>query len=143
MSTETTEKLFYPYISHSEIKLIESKHSNTYRHLLRLLTPHSHIYDYIRISNALPNKDYCILTLDYVNLSSVPVVAILPTKQIIKKSFLIYTYSSSKYSKGWIKGLTEKQCMEACSSVEFVDLSGNNRGSDFIVNNFLASKNES
>lgn len=142
MNTEATELLFYPYVSHERIELIESRHANTYRHLLRLLTPHPHIYDYIRFHNALPNSAYQVFTLDDLDLDIFPVVAVLPTGQVVQKSFLIYTYSSSKYSKGWIKGLTKEQCIDACSSIEFIDLMGNNKGSDFIVNNLDISENK-
>lgn len=143
MNTINSEQLYYPYVSHDRIELIEAKHHNTYRHLLKLLTPHDHVYDYTRIHKALPNKDYCVFTLDCLNLNSFPVVAVLPTKQVVKKNFLIYIYSTSKHSRGWIKGLTKEQCIEACSSIQYIDLLGNNKGDDFIVQNLHTSKHES
>lgn len=140
MNTIKSEELFYPYVSHDKIELIESKHSNTYRHLLRLLTPHPHVYDCMAIDNALHDKVYSIFTLDNLNVNTFPILAILPNKQIIKNNFLIYTHSLSKYSKGWIKGLTKEQCIKACSGIQYVDLSGINRGPDFITQNLHTSK---
>lgn len=143
MNTNSTEKLFYPYVSHSRIGLIESRYLNTYNHLSKLLTSHSSVYDYVSIANALPNKNHYVLTLDLLEESYFPIVAIFPGMQVIRNNFLIYSTKLSKHSRGWVKGLTQQECIDACSNIDYVDIYGRSMGSEVIVKNLRILENKS
>lgn len=127
MNTE----LFFPYISHKKIELVEATHINTYRHLQRLLTNHPHLFDYE--SKPLPNTSYSVFFMDNLGLKSFPVVASLSNGTLIREKFLIYALSDSRHSKGWLRGLTKEEALKACSNIEFVDLLGNSRGASYLT----------
>lgn len=128
------DELFIAFVSHNETKLIKPERRIGVYYLSKVLSGKNHLYDYRIIRNAFTDKSHFVFTIDLYESQTYPLIAQLPNDQFIRNSFLLCGWNYSRFNRSWMKALTKEEILQTAKEIDYIDISGKNKGSDYICN---------